>query len=176
MINNLNSLFIKRVYVTTIDVIFFLILLVYDTKIIFNLPMELILILDFLCVYLIYYCAIPIFNKGQTIGGMIFGLKIVFLEEYSIFEKIKILLLRTIYAIFTFYPYRLLHTPKMNNIGQLYFDEKFNISIISKAEDIKSVKKTNYEYVALPTSFFFKIIFSMFIVMLIVDILANYLL
>jgi hypothetical protein len=130
---------------------------------VFDLNILLSSFLNLFGIYFIYYCIIPVFNNGQTLGAMTSDIKIVFLKEYSKPQKIMILLLRALYAFVTLYAFRIYCDPKMNSIGQLYFDKRFNTTVIQTTDKVDLSKNKSYEYVTFPNSMFIKMMLTMFL-------------
>jgi hypothetical protein len=170
---NYKDLFIKRITVTLIDQMIFLILLSFNIAKILNLPIIVEAVLNILIVFIIYYCIIPIVNNGQTLGSMIRGIKIIFLKKYTIFQKIYILVFRALYAFLTLYSYRMFLPKKMNNLGQLYFDERFNTSVILKTDEINSSENKSYQEVTFPPGLLFKMILYVWFLMAALAIVTN---
>jgi len=128
----LNSLFNKRIYSSALDYVIWQIctIVVVDITIV-NLGFNILIgiLLGNLLTITIYYGVFPSATNGFTIGSFIFRLKITHLNEKTFLEKIRTNTLKVLYACITFYPLRVLWHMKINSLGQLYFDQKFDMTI-----------------------------------------------
>jgi len=147
----LNSLFNRRIYASAVDYVVWQILtiVVVDTMIV-NLEFNILLgiLLGSLLTITLCYGVLPSVSNGFTIGSFLFRLRILHLNEKSIFKKIGTNTLKVIYASITFYPAKILWHMKINSLGQLYFDEKFNMTIneVSQSYDLNSTIDSHEVY------------------------------
>ncbi len=136
----LNQLFEKRVFAYYIDLIIYFVLF---TQVIEYTPYSKFDTLYIPLIYFIYFDIITIITKGQTIGLFLMKIKIVHLKKRNFIEKIFYSSLRHIYSVLVFYAVRIFFFPKMSNIGQLKFDEKFNMTIVPNDKNIDVDKSKN---------------------------------
>lgn len=101
-------------------------------------------ILSLILSYILYFGVVPMFSKGQTFSGMIFGLKIIKIDKktLNVWEYLHRALSATTTVVLSMW--RL----KINSLGQTNYDEKFQTIVIKKKSDIATI--TASEYFILP--------------------------
>ena len=123
----INDLFQKRIFAFFVDlVIIFIISPLFLTNIGSSI---LSLLFNISIIILIYYVVIPLSTNGRTIGLFLFKIKLIHLREKTYFEKLNSYFLRIVSSLITFYIFKIFLTNKINNNGQLKFDEKYQITI-----------------------------------------------
>ncbi len=96
-------------------------------------------------VFILHFGIFVKLTNGYTIGGLVTGLRIVKLdgEKLEVMDCTKRFLNGWNRATY-FYAY--MYT-KVNSIGQFYYDEKFNTTIIRRGREIpKKINIKNYEH------------------------------
>ncbi len=161
----LNKLFEKRVFAYYIDLVIYLVLF---TQVVEYMPYSIYSTLYIPLVYFIYFDTITIITKGQTIGLFLMKIKIVHLTKRNFIEKIFYSSLRHIYSTLAFYAFRIFLFPKMNNIGQLKFDERFNMTIVPNDKNIDVEKSKTYFNVHAHPLKIIKLFFLLLLVFIIV--------
>ena len=107
-----------------------------------GLPALIIFLLYTLLIYILYFGVFVKFTNGYTIGGFITGIKIVKLDD----KKLEVLNCAKRFlsawnsgTYYTGYIYT-----KINSIGQFYYDEKYNTTIIRRGKIIPDVNNIKY--------------------------------
>jgi len=165
----IEKLYEKRVYAYFIDM--FVVFLVFIPLLLDLLQKS--NLTKFFLIVILYYIFIPILTKGRTLGLYIMNLKIVFLEEKNTLNKVYLLFFRSLYSILTLYIFRVFTFSNMNNLGQLNFDERFNIAIINKEDKLKNEEEITTYYLVNFNPFYFLKIFGVLIIFGIVKNLLN---
>jgi len=161
----LNKLFEKRVFAYYIDLVIYLVLF---TQVIENLPYSEYSTLYIPLTYFIYFDVITVITKGQTLGLFLMKIKIVHLKKRNFIKKVFHSSLRHIYSVLAFYAFRIFLFPRMNNIGQLRFDERFHMTIVPNNKDIDVDKSKVYFNVNVHPLRLFKVFFLLFLVFILV--------
>lgn len=99
-------------------------------------------------------------NFGFSIGyGLVTKIRIIFLNDVNFFQKMVFLIIRTLYAFFTFYLFRMFMFTTMNNLGQLNFDKKFNMTVFNVINNLNTeLPIKNFRVSLNPLSFMKKFI------------------
>jgi len=128
----------------------------------------LIIIVYFVSTYL-SMCLLVKITKGYTIGGLVFGLKIIKANNKDI-KKIeclqRILLSTTQILYFYWFAY-----VKFNSNGQFYYDEKFDTKVIGRKHIFEEENIEYFEYNFLKDFFIYSII--SFVVLAIVALVSD---
>lgn len=101
-------------------------------------------ITDFFLYFIFYVGVILYFTKGYTLGGYIVGTKIVSTKEKDI--SIISYCLRMLYALYAIQKFGAFTKVKVNSLGQLSYDEKFNTTVLFRDIEIKALKNTKKDY------------------------------
>ena len=88
----------------------------------------------FLLSFIIYFGLIPKLTNGYTLGGYILGNKIIVINDTKL--SIIAYCLRLLFALYSIIKLGAFNFVKVNNLGQLYYDEKFNTTVIDKQTKI----------------------------------------
>ena len=122
--------------------------------------------------FIIFYFAIFVkLTNGYTLGGLIVGTKIIMLNNKQI--EIRLLLKRLFYAIFLPVKFSFFRVVKVNSLGQFYFDEKYNTTIVNRNKNTLNIenKIEYYEHdYALEYIVFFG---KYFLILLLISVLYN---
>ena len=122
-----NNLFQKRIFAFFVD---FAIVFIISPLFLTNIGSSILsLLFNISIIILIYYVFIPLLTNGRTIGLFLFKIKLIHLREKTYFKKLNSYFFRIISSLATFYIFRIFLTNKINNNGQLKFDEKYQITI-----------------------------------------------
>ena len=99
-------------------------------------------IVVFFTILIIYFGGIPKLLNGFTFGGYIFGTKIVSIdnEEITVFKYC----LRILYALYSLPKFGVFNFVKVNDMGQLFYDEKFKTTVIDKGKQLDVSEKNIY--------------------------------
>jgi len=97
--------------------------------------------------FILQFGVFVIFTNGYTVGGLIMRLKIVRLDGKKL--KLWTTMKRFLSAWNRHYEFMFYSHTKVNTLGQFYYDEKFETTIINSSDNIPKVsdiKNLEYNY------------------------------
>jgi len=130
------------------------------------------LLIIYPALFIIFYFVVFVkLTNGYTLGGLIVSIKIIMLNNKQL--EIGMLLKRLFYAIFLPIKFSFFRAVKVNSLGQFYFDEKYNTTIVDRNKNTLNMenKIEYYEHdYALEYIVFFG---KYFLILLLISVLYN---
>lgn len=127
-------------------------------------------IVIYISCFILYFGVFTVMTNGYTVGGKIFNIRIVSIDNNKIRNPFKYSF-RMLLAIYAVIKYRTFNNVKINSLGQLFYDEEFKTTVLdSRAIFDNTVLLEYYEFNLM---FFYGKLFSIFSGILLVYILVG---